>query len=356
MVNVTTPKSLVLVVGAGASNEANLPTGAELKKQIANALDIQLELGRGITRGDPRILEAYRTIAHLDQKLKDNINPLVLAGRRIRDGMPQAISVDNFIDNHRDDKTIAQCGKLAIVRCILAAEQASKLFVDTSNINNKIAFAKIESTWFNSFFQLLTENCPATDLPARLSQIAIICFNYDRCLEHYLCASLQNYYGMELTAAAEVLRNLEIHHPYGMVGRLPWQDHAAGFEFGGEPDGKKLIDLSEELRTFTEGIDPTKSDIQSISAILASAQRIAFLGFAFHRLNIQLLFAMKPNQQNSRNCPVYATAFGVSYSDCQKITEELGQYAGIEQSSIRIKNELKCAGLFHEYRRSLALA
>jgi len=111
--------------------------------------------------------------------------------------MPQAISIDNFIDSHRDDERISQCGKLPVARCILEAESQSTLLVDQSNIYNKLDFGLVENTWFNAFFQFLTENCQKADIPARLQQISIISFNYDRCIEHYLHVALQNYYGME---------------------------------------------------------------------------------------------------------------------------------------------------------------
>jgi hypothetical protein len=166
-------KALVLVVGAGASKEVNLPVGSELKEQIAKVLDIQYEHFRKKS-GDDIIDDSFRLLA-----TNRDIAPYLGASWRIRDAMPQAISIDNFIDSHRTDEKIAKCGKLAIARCILQAESKSLLKIDRRNIYNKPNFSALEPTWFNAFFQLLTENCLRADLPQRLLKVSIICFNYD---------------------------------------------------------------------------------------------------------------------------------------------------------------------------------
>lgn len=347
-------KSLVLVVGAGASNEANLPVGAGLKQEIAKALDIRYERGNRTTGGDDIINDAFRMLAASDPG-KGGINPYLKAARHIRNAMPQAISIDNFIDSHRTDEKIALCGKLAIARSILAAESTSYLKIAPGNAYNKMDFSGLETTWFNAFFQLLTENCQQADLPQRLSKVAIICFNYDRCIEHYLYSALQNYYGMSPDDTSEVMSNLDIHHPYGTVGKLPWQDQKEGCAFGAEPQPKQLLALAGELRTFTEGIDVKSSDISAIRGALTNSSRIAFLGFAFHRLNIGLLFPSLADGTNIRNCPVYATAHGISPADLQMITHELTNKGGIHSERINLRNDLKCSQLFREYWWSLSL-
>ena len=46
------PKALVIVIGAGASKEARLPTGVELRHKIAALLDIRFEFGSRKISGD----------------------------------------------------------------------------------------------------------------------------------------------------------------------------------------------------------------------------------------------------------------------------------------------------------------
>lgn len=346
-----TEKSLVLVVGAGASNEVKLPVGSELKTQIAKELDIQYDMSKKISGDD--IID--RSLSIMAPKSND-FNPFLEAAQRVRDAMPQAISIDNFIDSHRSDSKISKCGKLAIARCILKAESNSLLRIDRQNTYNKLNFEALEPTWLNAFFQLLTENCQQADLPQRFSKVGIICFNYDRCIEHFLYCSLQNYYFMQPDVASEVLTHLEIYHPYGMVGKLPWQGgENEGFEFGGTPTPMQLLSLADQLRTFTEGIDSENSHISGIRKIFSSASRIAFLGFAFHRLNIELLFTNHSN--NDKSCPVYATAHGISETDIEIIKQDVLDGAGINrnQKQIHFRSDLKCSQLFSEFGRSLSL-
>jgi hypothetical protein len=349
-------KSLVLVLGAGSSEEVDLPVGAELKRQIAERLDIRFQdYARQPGSGDDKLLQAFRLASVRSDGSQGDINQLLDVSRLIRDAMPQAISIDNFIDSHRNDERIAFCGKLAIARCILEAEARSKLLVDRSNIYNKLDFGAIENTWFNAFFQLLTENCQKEDIPARLKKIAVISFNYDRCLEHYLYLALQNYYGILAAEAASMLAFLEVHHPYGKVGALPWMSQSGAIEYGATPTPDQLIVISKLLRTFTEGTDPSVSHINTIRATVADTERLLFLGFAFHRLNLDLLFPEPPSGVRSGTKSVFATAYGLSRSNSKQIRLELVNKARHPSEDIYLRDDLTCVQLFSEFSRSLAL-
>lgn len=352
------PKSLVLVLGAGASREVNLPTGAELKQTIASLLDIRFQHGSRQESGDEAITQALRQIASTRDLGRGDINPLLHVCWRIRDAMPQAMSIDNFIDSHRGIEDIATCGKLAITQAILSAEAGSNLAVDPSNIYNKLDFSATANTWFPAFFQLLTENAQVGELPGRLRQVAVINFNYDRCFEHYLHLALQNYYGLSAAEATELASQVEVHHPYGKVGPLPWMttNQSEASPYGSRPAPQKLISLSGSLRTFTEGTDPSVSHIESIRSVIALGKRLAFLGFAYHRLNLRLLFDDLPAGVERHTRAIYGTGVGLSQSDIQLIENELAAPAGQAVEQTHIRRDLSCGALFHEYWRSLSLA
>lgn len=349
------PKTLVLVVGAGASKEVNLPVGAELRTKIAQALDIRYEDGFRRSSGDGVIDDAYRVLATAGDSRRGDINPFLHCSWRIRDAMPQAISIDNFIDSHRNDGRIAICGKLAIARCILLAEAQSALFVNQRDSTPRIDFAGVEGTWFNAFFQLLTENCQESEIDQRLGQVAIVSFNYDRCIAHYLHGALQNYYGITPERATQAMSNLQIYHPYGSVGQLPWQCQRDGVAYGSNPGGQKLVKIAEGIRTFTEGIDPEHSSIVEIRRTLEHSHRIAFLGFAFHRLNLRLLFPGLADGQKILNRLTYATGHGISNADGQEIRNELIALGAVYKDRFHFRNDLTCATLFREFWRSLSL-
>lgn len=347
-------KKLTFVVGAGASFEVGLPLGLELKRKIADLLNIRYETFSR-TSGDTLIDEAFGRLVALPGGGRGDINPYLYASWKIRDAMPQAISIDNFIDAHREDGLIVTAGKLAIVRSILSAERESRISVEERDPRPKINFAGVQETWLNAFFQLLTESCRVGDLEARFAKVAIVCFNYDRCIEHYLFHSLKNYYGINDQDAAKAISKLEIYHPYGMVGLLPWQDNAAGVAFGQQPTAQKLIEISTQILTFSEGSRAQESSIARIRNILAASERVVFLGFAFHRLNLELLFPPPARRPPMKTCSVYATGVGISEPDSSVIRRELFELFGLNPDTTYISNGTPCAKIFEEYRRSLTL-
>lgn len=152
----------VFIIGAGSSTEANLPMGPVVKKYIADALNFP----GGV---DDVIAYAFGYLCSSHHG-GFTINELHNASRRIRDAMPQAISLDNFLDAHADNKAVELCGKLGIARTILKAEQSSNLFVNRRQ-DAKLRFSDIEEKWFNTFFQSLNEGCRERDLQKRLSSI-----------------------------------------------------------------------------------------------------------------------------------------------------------------------------------------
>ena len=349
----STPKA-VFIIGAGASKEAGLPIGSELKKSIAKALDIRFERLTRMINGDHLIYEAFRLAAANDPTHNDLVSSFQRAGWRIRDAMPQAISIDNFIDTHSEDKQIELCGKLAIVRTILEAESDSALFVDQLRGNHPLNFERLESTWFNSFFRRLTENCKPPDIAKRLSSVVLVIFNYDRCIEHYLYHALQSYYFMTASDVASLLQNLEIYHPYGTVGSLPWLKQHDAIEYGVLPNSGQLLRLTSRIKTFTEGTNESSSDVTAIRSHMKTSLSLVFLGFAFHRLNIELLLPNASSTSPPARRSVFATAYGISNSNTAAISAELASRGVLSARDIQIRHDLTCSQLFQECSRSMS--
>jgi len=254
----------LIVLGAGASQEVGMPTGKQLRAHIASMLDSRFEYGLRQISGDDLIYEAIRRHAASGESLAADPNRYREAGIRISEAMPQAISIDNFIESHSGDKLIELCGKLGIAQAILNAESNSRLWFNEPNGVTKPNYSMIESTWFTSFMQLLTESCRRDDLKKRLESITFINFNYDRCLEHFLYHGLQTYYSLPTTVAAELVSGVHIYHPYGSVGLLPWMSRDGAVAFGGRLDSTRLLQQAKLIKTFTEGTDEESSDIQVI--------------------------------------------------------------------------------------------
>ena len=347
-------KKTVIVVGAGASKEVNLPTGYELKQKIASILNITFDQRGQKISGDDTVCEALRTAIRLKDRNDRNINPLLSAAWRIRDAMPLAISIDNFIDAHQGNEALELCGKLAIVQSILEAERKSSIFVDKRNFRNTIKHQEVNETWLNAFMQILTENCRIDQLRERLSSITFIVFNYDRCIEHFLYHSLQTYYGINAEQAASFVRGIQIYHPYGTVGTLPWYNGTHTVDFGADCSPDLLLDLAGQIKTFTESTDPTSSDITQIRERMIGAHIVMFLGFAFHRINLELIWQPDSHHSSPAAVKYFGTALGISDSNCAVIASDLKKLGGAMPHNIAIRKDLSCYQLLNEFSRSIS--
>jgi hypothetical protein len=345
-------RKTVFIIGAGASSEVNLPTGEKLKAIISNLLDIRFEYGHTQISGDYSITEALRLFTRYPNGQNGDINPYLYEAWHIRNALPLELSIDNFIDKHRDNEKIAFCGKLAIVKSILEAEKSSVLYFEHTMQDSTINFNALEKTWFLSFFKLVTENCSINQLKARFQSISLIVFNYDRCIEHFLYYAIQKSYKVNEIDAADIVNSISIYHPYGTVGSLPWQKKANPIGFGQIPNSQQLLSLSKEIKTFTEGTNPDSSDIKEIKEHMAKASHLVFLGFAFHKLNMELI-TPTPQIKNQNIIRCFASAYLISDSNREAITETISRlYSRPPEVNVKMKN-IQCSELFNEFWNSL---
>jgi hypothetical protein len=351
------PQNTVFVVGAGASKEAKLPTGDELKKEISERLNMQGE-GFHLESGDPIILNALRLHVLQPDGSSSDIDPYIQECLNICGALPLAISIDNYIDQHRDNKKIELCAKLAIVQSILDAERNSLLHFEKQRLDSNINFHGLSGTWYLSFFKLLTDNCTKNELKVRFESIILIIFNYDRCVEHFLYCALQRHYGLNEIEAAKLVKNINIYHPYGSVGLLPWINTNGAVNFGLKPKPKQLLEISQQIKTFTEVTDPKLSEIIEIRKHMSEAQRLVFLGFAFHKLNMELIAPEYENARGVTGNVCFATTKGISKDDQDVVKKQIAKLYHSRENrykDVLIKiNNTECGPFFSEFWRSLA--
>jgi hypothetical protein len=181
--------------------------------------------------------------------------------------------------------------------------------------------SKAHDSWLSDFFTTLQDGIiEAKNLDKIFSNLTIINFNYDRCLEHYLFHVMQRLYPSkgETYVADLINATLKVHHPYGVIGNLPWQSRTNAVQFGGASDGDDIGSLSSQIRTYNEEVDDTKK-IEEIRAAMAEAKQIVFLGFHFHKQNVELLSpdADKPGAMGT--VVVYGTQVNRSLADIEII-------------------------------------
>ena len=337
----------LIVIGAGASCEVGLPVGADLLKQIVQLTNIRFDHSAQKS-GDHAIAAALKILLDEGREVEE-FNKHLHAGWQLGRSAKQAISIDNVIDALEDPR-VELIGKMGIVSAILKAEAASATFRMTDEHPQTLELSNFDETWYSSLTKLLTENIRKSAVGELFCNLEIINFNYDRCLEHYLPFSLADYYGLTPDAIREVMQTLAVHRPYGIAGRLPWQaGHGPSVEFGdGNP--RILAEVSQQIRTFTERVEEG-TELEAIRSSVSKADRIIFLGFAFHRQNIELLA-----KKVLGHTEIVATALGISKSDKSVIEDELEKafaFDGILNDHRIVLTETTCDQFFRDYWRTL---
>lgn len=342
-------KRMLFVLGAGSSHEVGLPTGDTLKAEIAKLIDIRFEHGFRQKSGDDQIMEALRRHAKNFEQPRD-VNRYLEKAWQIKNALPQAISIDNYVDAHSGDEILELCAKLGIAKAILNAERRSAIYRDELS-NPQLPPVDLAGTWFHKFFQLLTEGISKRDVAAIFDGISFISFNYDRCLEQFLPTALANYYKLSIEETQKLVEKLKIFHPYGTVGRLPSQLHNDNAVPFGADNVRDLLSITKELKTFTEQNEDVTA-IQNIHALVRDADTIVFLGFAFHAQNIELL---TPKEKCAAS-KVLGTALGISRSDLQIVTKQITDMLSVNSAEIQIelRRGFKCTDLLSQHWRSLS--
>jgi hypothetical protein len=296
----------LFIVGAGASQEFGFPVGDELKGIIAKKLDFEFDGLRGISSGDDYIRNSFiNKLISNTRYTHDDLENDVYACRAIRDAMPLAKSIDSFIESHKDNEYIQSCAKLGIAASILEAEEVSKLYIDRRPSKPKMDFNIIKDTWIVPFFKVLKEGCTVEELKESIDNVYFIVFNYDRSIEHFIRHAIATYFNISFNDACDIANNLNIIHPYGVVGQLPDKNTPQHVNFG-EVSVKNIIAAANQIKTFSENIS-NHSSLEKMKNFVEEAETIVFLGFGFHDQNVNMVFQGKANAIR-----VFATTYKLS--------------------------------------------
>ncbi|WP_417836787.1 hypothetical protein [Thalassospira tepidiphila] len=339
----------LFVVGAGASKEFGLPLGNELTGKIADKLRIS-------SNGAPFSASVSSqpinfAVGHMAQLSADMFNvhrKYMIAADMISEAMPAAISIDNFLEAHKDSKEIAKMGKMAIVEAIIEAEANSKAYNEE---NEAFRVSRLNEVWILNLFKMLTEGVDLENVSSIFNNISIVCFNYDRCIEVSFLQLLNKYYGVSPEEAANILEGLVIIHPYGSLGDLNDWGWSGFGKVRVTRNIEQFMSLSERIYTFSEQLADNEL-IERIHSAVSNAETLVFLGFAYHPQNMKLL-QPKPSKMRVRR--IFATALGVSGYDVESIRQDvLSTLNGARNLDVfEVRNDLTAQKFFEEYARTL---
>jgi hypothetical protein len=227
--------------------------------------------------------------------------------------LPTAVSIDTFLEVHEGDHEIEFCGKLGIAYSILKAERSSYLRAGGADDHAPPLFASeaVLKSWISVFVRMVQVGISKRNIERALENVTFVIFNYDRCVEHYLFHWFQLFYRVDAARAAEILSAARFFHPYGVAGKLPWQNYAGSpVPFGAELGSSSLLSVSAGIRTYSEQVaDQTTQE--AIHASIVNTDRLVFLGFGFGEQNMK--FLTLPRQAKIRR--VFGTAYNVSKSN-----------------------------------------
>jgi hypothetical protein len=293
----------VLVLGAGASNEIGFPLGEGLKDIIASKLNIRFSAD-GQASGCSKLSDAIRLYLADKSLDRSEFNQYIGSARDLKGALEASQSIDHALYSRSNDRKIEVCGKLGIVASIIEYEKKSKLHCEGDNYY-LTDLGKLSHSWYPKFFFELSSNIDQANYKRIFDYITIVNFNYDRSLEQYLYLAMIKRFGISADQSSEVLKSLNIIHPYGNIGRLPWQNYKEGeIVKYGDINYNQYNKLFQNIKTFHE----SQSYNSNLKNSIRNASNIAFLGFGFHEQNMKLLdIDYESNIDN-----IYATGFRIS--------------------------------------------
>jgi hypothetical protein len=212
-----------------------------------------------------------------------------------------------------------------------------------------VSMAKLGDTWLPRFSRLLAQGANASSKLQIFDKVSFIIFNYDRCVEQYFTSELRFYWNKSLPEAAEVVKNLDIVHPYGTLGDN-WLDGEGRFgaAMPRHDDGaKRLLGMASSLQTYSEFMEKDSAR-EKAKRMVQQAERLVLLGFGFHEQNLELL---RPDTKSNVS-EVFSTAYGIS-SHSRGAINGFIQYAlasPVGYDAMRIAGpEVGCAAFFDEF-------
>lgn len=282
----------LLVLGAGASYPYGFPTADELKNLIC------------VTFSRPR--EAPDEI--LAPKFFEFREAFLRSGQS---------SVDAFLERRPG---FLDVGKLAIAYCLIPYENESNLYFSSKGdppFRGGNWYQYLSGKLLDTPFERFGEN-----------KLSIITFNYDRSLEHYLFNALQNSYGKPFGKCAEMLGRIPIIHVYGQLGKQPYpKSECRPYR----PDRSPFAAVVQAAEGITL-VHKLKRKLDEAHALLAVAERICFLGFSYHELNLSRLAI---DTRNIESKVIFGTAFGMIGEELSDIKTRVHQALG---SQITLSN------------------
>lgn len=243
-------KRTLLILGAGASVPFGYPSGRALLAHVCSQL----------SKEAAQLFALLRNCGFEAQDITGFRESLWRSGQG---------SIDAFLE-HRPE--FLGVGKAAIAASLLPYEREENLFQERHDDRN----------WYKYLFGRIGSSL----LEAR-DDLAVITFNYDRSLDHFLYTALRNSYNLTPDRARDLLLSFRLVHVYGKLSDLPHENTKSRPYAPADP--QKLVDIvlaaSESIKIVHEGT-PTDPEFNIARGLINQATLICFLGFGYLKANL----------------------------------------------------------------------
>lgn len=317
-----------------------MPDGREMLGKIAQGFDFT-RLGTELQTRDMQMLASH--FDKFSRRIGATQENLMEAGLKIRTSARVGTSIDNILEQHSHDPLVMAAGKLAIIYYTLQGEARSPLQIEPRD-QGDLPLRGMEN-WLFQLGRLITAGVPRNKAEQCFDNLAIICFNYDRSIQHYLPFVVAMAFGMDLAEARQLVgAKLNIVHPYGNAGRLPWQPgESPDVEWGNE-EPWNLQNLVKEIQTASERMR-NRTFVTGLHSALAGSKKIVFLGFGFDPQNVDFLF----DYSLSHDPDVIAAITGMNEPSKAAIFRMLKRRTGIEEDDLISVLDMRCFQLMRDY-------
>ncbi len=333
-----------LIIGAGANREIEMPDGPELLSKIAGGFEFERLDSEVKSRDLVNFSILFQRVA---DQLDLTYDQLVAGAMAIRDATLVSTSIDAILEQYSHDPAVVAAGKLAIVYYTLQGESKSTMAPEPRGAGELPL--RGTDNWLFQLGQLIVKGVPRAKAEQAFEKLSIVCFNYDRAIEHYLPWVVMRAFGMTYEEACELVANhLRIVHPYGVAGRLPWQGDEEYGATWGETDPDNIVRLSKRIYTASQraGSRQFQSYLRSE---MSRGKRLGFLGFGFDPMNVAMLF----DELEHDNPDMLVSLVDISPTQQKAILRLIYRLTGIEDESRITLENMKASELLRDYGRFL---
>lgn len=270
-------KTLLFILGAGASAPYGFPSGAALVRRI---LDENLMETFGDISFDLDIYDSEFGAFQEDLSLSD------------------LQSVDAFLENN---PKYIKLGKLIIAYFIAQFESTEFLYAPGR-----------EDNWYQYLVDKMLRNYPFPEIEK--NNIGFITYNYDRSLEFYLFNALKR--SNQTISEEDCIQRMSkfpIVHLHGSLGAPQYSGKGSGKPYVVDSSPNQLRRSANDIHIISEEISKYAEFTQA-HQMIAKADRVIFLGFGYHPINVRRL---QFDEHLKAEADLWGTAYGYTESERQ---------------------------------------